>query len=253
MIDVTEISARARTLGIDPAYVERDHLLSHVLAAIAEGEPHLTFRGGTALARVYWPDFRLSEDLDFIGDITARELERTLSRAVESAAQQSSMDLELRFGAPKGGWSRSSVRAGEIEILVDVNAGDRPYLPAEEHPLRLPYSDLGNRERKIRVLALAEILGNKWFMLDDDDRREPRDLYDVWTGLVRFGVPFEELARGHHAKYGTNPSEGQLRRAERLKELWETRLGHQLADLPPFDDVLAAVRHHFEGWRAQEV
>ena len=250
MIDVQEASARARELGIDPAYVERDHLLCSVLAAIADTESRLVFRGGTALSRVYWPDFRMSEDLDFLGDLPGSDLERTLSHAVGSAAGQGSFDLEFRFGAPKRGWSRSVVRAGDTQIIIDVNSDDRPYLAAQELPLHLPYSDLQDRERTIPVVALAEIMGNKWFMLGDDDRKEPRDLYDVWSGLTRFGVPFGELARGHRAKYGVNPSEGQLRRAQRLEDLWQTRLGHQLAGLPPFGEVLAAVRKRFERWRA---
>jgi hypothetical protein len=75
--------------------------------------------------------------------------------------------------------------------------------------------------RSCSVVELAEILGNKWFMLGDDDRREPRDLYDVWAGLIRFEVPFSELARGHRAKYGFGPQEGQLTRALRLQALWE--------------------------------
>jgi predicted nucleotidyltransferase component of viral defense system len=66
MIDRNEIRRRARRLGVTVDHIERDYVLNHVLAAISADPAELIFRGGTALARVYWPDFRLSEDLDFI-------------------------------------------------------------------------------------------------------------------------------------------------------------------------------------------
>jgi predicted nucleotidyltransferase component of viral defense system len=202
MIDVAEVVARARKLGLDREHVERDHLMCCFLAAIADGGSPLVFRGGTALARAYWPDFRLSEDLDFISGSSAAQVQASLERAVAVAARVAGIDLVLDFGRPKGGWSRSYVRFDQASILIDVNLGEEAYLAVEDCVIDLPYSDLRDSERKLPVVALAEILGNKWFMLGDDDRREPRDLYDVWAGLIRFDVPFSELARGHRAKYG---------------------------------------------------
>jgi len=130
-----------------------------------------------------------------------------------------------------------------------VKLGEQAYLPVEEGAVDLPYSDLRGGERRVPVVALPEILGNKWFMLGDDDRREPRDLDDVWAGLTRFGVPFSELARGHRAKYGFGPQDAQLTRALRLQPLWEMRLAHQLAELPGFEDAYAAVLQRLTEWQ----
>ena len=58
MIDSGEVFRRARQLGIDPGHIHKDYIVNCVLAAIADALPGLTFRGGTALARVYWPDFK---------------------------------------------------------------------------------------------------------------------------------------------------------------------------------------------------
>ncbi|MEX2557229.1 MAG: nucleotidyl transferase AbiEii/AbiGii toxin family protein [Actinomycetota bacterium] len=249
MIDEHEITTRARRLGVDPSYIQKDYVLNCVLAAIAQVGDGLVFRGGTALARVFWPDFRLSEDLDFITTSRiAPKLAAILDQAVDAATLQSGLDLRLDFGPPKGHWSRSLVRSDRIEILIDINLGDRPYLPVEHLELDLPYSDSPNPSPRIGVVQLAEILGNKWFMLDDSDRNEPRDLFDVWAGLQRFDVAFEELARGHRAKYGFAPMIRQLRNARRLEPLWVTRLSHQLVNLPPFDDVYASVLRYYEAW-----
>jgi uncharacterized protein len=248
MIDAIELATRARKLGVDPSHIEKDYILNCVLAAIAESGAGLVFRGGTALARVYWPDFRLSEDLDFVTTSPgiATRLESLLSKAVDAATSRSALNLRLDFGSSKRGWSRSFVRSPEAEILIDVNVGDRAYLPVASLELDLPYSDLRDLSRKIPVVQLAEILGNKWFMLDD--RNEPRDLYDVWAGLKRFNVSFEELALGHRAKYGFTPMGAQLEAARQLKSMWTTRLAHQLADLPAFEDAYAAVLQSYEEW-----
>ena len=52
-----------------PSYViERDYLLSWVLAGISaapELRETLVFKGGTALKKCYFGDYRFSEDLDF--------------------------------------------------------------------------------------------------------------------------------------------------------------------------------------------
>ena len=47
--------------------LERDYCLAWFLAALAESDlkPVLAFKGGTALKRCYFEDYRFSEDLDF--------------------------------------------------------------------------------------------------------------------------------------------------------------------------------------------
>ena len=57
--------------GISLAVVEKDFALSYVLAGIAD-EPSLAetliFKGGSALKKLYFGDYRFSEDLDFTAE-----------------------------------------------------------------------------------------------------------------------------------------------------------------------------------------
>ena len=56
-----------RRTGIPYDSVLRDHALSYMLAGIAsiEGfEKHVVFKGGTALRKCYFAEYRYSEDLD---------------------------------------------------------------------------------------------------------------------------------------------------------------------------------------------
>jgi predicted nucleotidyltransferase component of viral defense system len=211
----------------------------------------LVFRGGTALARIYWPDYRLSEDLDFTSEGPIPDLQARLEKTVQLVSERTTLDLELSYGAPQSGWSRSILRWGNHELLVDINMDVTSALGSSDERADLPYKDLQGSETLIPVLSLAEILGNKWYMLDD--RREPRDLFDVWSGLIQFDVEFEEIERGHRAKYGFAPSSGSLYSAKRLEGPWKMRLAHQLADLPSFDEVYRGVKGAFEEWQQRQI
>ena len=61
-----EWAAVAEHFGADFEQVRRDHLISHVLAAIAAdiSTDDLVFFGGTALSRTYLADARLSDDIE---------------------------------------------------------------------------------------------------------------------------------------------------------------------------------------------
>lgn len=246
MIDPAEIRARARGLGLDASHVENDYVLCHLLVAISERFPEFVFRGGTALARIYWPDYRLSEDLDFTSQAPVPNLEARLGDAVRIARDRTTLSLELAFGPARGSWSRSTVHWTDHELLLDVNMDVAVAMDKHEGKVDLPYKDLETTEVSIPVFSLTEILGNKWYMLND--RKEPRDLFDVWSGLVQFDMEFEEIERGHRARYGYAPSPGSIYNAKRLEEPWETRLAHQLADLPPFRQVYRDVKRHFDAW-----
>lgn len=250
MIEDAEIRSRASSLGVQQDNVERDYVLNHILAHLSADPGTLIFRGGTALARVYWPDFRLSEDLDFITPGSGEDIERIERRAVHRARETTGIDLGLEFGAPRRDRSRSIVgwttdwgSAGSL--LIDVVRGEGPALPEEDRELNLPYSDLPD-DRALPVLPLADILGSKWGMLDERD--EPRDLFDVWFALTHALVPFEALSLGYRARYGHDPIPAFLTSAERLRRAWQERLAYQMKDLPDFDEVLRDVRSIVEKW-----
>src|SRR6266511_5827397 len=106
MIDAAEIVRRAKVLSLRPDHVWKDYVLNHILAAVIDSATDLVFRGGTALARTYWPDFRLSEDLDFITEGEASEANEVLARAVEIASASTGFSLALEFGRPRNDWAR---------------------------------------------------------------------------------------------------------------------------------------------------
>jgi hypothetical protein len=73
VINRNQIFRQADDDGVPAVTVERDYILSHVLAAIAacEQAEQIVSKGGTALRLCYFEDYRYSADLDFslIGDL----------------------------------------------------------------------------------------------------------------------------------------------------------------------------------------
>lgn len=251
MIGRRELERRAAHLGISVQHVELDYVLNHLLAQIALDPRDLVFRGGTALARVYWPDFRISEDLDFISPGSADYLQDLLNRIVRRSAETIGLDLQFEFGRRYDDRFPSFVRwtapwGTEGELLIDVVALQAPKLSAQPRGLVLAYSDLAGAP-PVTTMDIHEILANKWMMLDD--REEPRDLFDLWWGLARQEVRFENIAAAHRQCYGYGPMSASIERARRLGTAWMERLSHQLSDLPPFATVLATIEQAFTKWR----
>lgn len=250
MIGEPELERRAAALGVSVQHAEQDYVLNHLLAGFAHAPGGLVFRGGTALARVYWPDFRLSEDLDFLWPDPPPDPAPVFRNVVELAAATTGLDLTL----DEGRWRDD--RLGEVvrwttpwdtggELVIDVVRHQRPALPVLDGTLRLPYSDL--TDARIPVLDLLEILANKWIMLDD--RQEPRDLFDLWWAINHERISFGHIASAHRRTYGFPPQPASIERAERLGSRWGERLQHQIRDLPAFDDALTDVRAAFDGSR----
>lgn len=215
MIDEREIERRAERLGLLPMQVGKDYLLNHVLAGTADASAPLVFRGGTALARVYWPDFRLSEDLDFISKASGTDIAAAIRSAVTRAAERTGTTLTPNIPPIREGWTQCEVRWDVGSIQVDVNRGEGPSLPVETRTLDLPYSDLTRDARTLEVVALDEILANKWYILDD--RKEPRDLFDLWCGVCVRGVPLDQVADAFRAKYSGKPGLWRVQQARKLE------------------------------------
>jgi len=72
-IELREISVDT---GVPVGTVEKDLAITCTLLAISKIRlrDHLAFKGGTAIKKVYYPDSRFSEDLDFtVTDLGAEE------------------------------------------------------------------------------------------------------------------------------------------------------------------------------------
>lgn len=96
MTSYTDLIAQAaRSGGTTTPVVMKDHVLSYVIACIAQDEllaDRLIFKGGTAIRKCYIADYRYSEDLDYTvrdgGRLQASELQASLARLAAAIPEQ---------------------------------------------------------------------------------------------------------------------------------------------------------------------
>lgn len=68
MIKPGELQRKARMVGVRDQQIEKDYILSWILFGVSNHEQlarAIVFKGGTVLKKVYFKDYRFSEDLDF--------------------------------------------------------------------------------------------------------------------------------------------------------------------------------------------
>lgn len=253
--------AREGGRRIPESVVERDYCLAWFLAA-ASGSPlkaRLAFKGGTALRRCYFENYRFSEDLDFtlLGAIELDEILNHLETLYAQIRIQSG--IGFAFDRPdRHGHANSHTfylrYTGPLpaggSVKVDITIRERITEPTAERPVLRCYPEFADvpEGKEIIVYSLNEIAIEKIVALTDPARTEPRDLYDLWHLTVEGRVDLLMLHRGIEEKLrfrnrplaGIDEAIGAKER--RLKALWTTRLSHQMTQLPEFDGVFRAVR-----------
>lgn len=242
MIDRTEIEAIAGRFGAPDAQIIRDHLISHVLAAVAScpDRVSVTFFGGTALCRTWLPDLRLSEDIDLLID-----------SSTDCDGLRTHVSRRLRREFPNLEWTRLgsqhqvetwTLAAYDLGVKVQFVQWRRGWeaIPIVPKPVRLRYSDLPD-SAELRVPTPSGFAAMKlmaWF-----DRQAPRDLYDL-AALADAGHIDDAAVRLVRSIAGFTPSATTLgRRVPRsVESSWQTELGHQVSDLASPADCLDHVR-----------
>ncbi len=252
--------AKAGGRRIPEHVLERDYCLAWFLAALARSDLQrvLAFKGGTALKRCYFGDYRFSEDLDFtlLEDISFEELVKRLEPVYAAVREESGIVFSfdradrqhtntytfyLKYIGP--------LPAGN-DVKVDVTIRELLAHPLETRPILRAYEEFFDlpEDRLIQVYSLAEIATEKTLALADGARNEARDLYDLWHVTSNEGIKLARLKEGMRAKaeFRKKPSTGiaeAIRKKEaRLKALWENRLAYQMTRLPEFDEVFRAVQ-----------
>jgi hypothetical protein len=99
-VNIDEKTTVAEQFGVATEQVERDHLISHLLAFLSRDfGDRIHFIGGTALAPTHLPNGRLNEDIDLIavGDRTsvAADLDAALPRALARTHGRLTLDPAL--------------------------------------------------------------------------------------------------------------------------------------------------------------
>ena len=255
--------AREGGRRIPEAVLERDYCIAWFLVGLSRSPLFrcLVFKGGTALKRCYFADYRFSEDLDFtLAEETPLETILTELEGVYADVRESSgvIILYSREDRRKHENSHTFYLAYEgplpgvstREVKVDITISEWIAMPLQERPLLRGYEEYFElpEDATILVYSLDEILVEKLAALTDRARNEPRDLYDVWYLTVKQGLDLSLLTQEITSKLAFRgralaDAGGEFVNKEgRLKKLWQARLANQMATLPHFEEVYRSVR-----------
>jgi len=277
------LRAEAQRLLVPIDVVERDYALGHVLAACYARETlaaTLVFKGGTALKKAYFGDYRFSVDLDFTavggprGDdleaeiaAVAVEAERAMgehgpftvsaSRRAEQRAHaggQEAFRVAVRFP-----WQREPLCSVKLEVTMD----EPLLLAAQGRALLHGYEE--GLVATLRCYALEEIVAEKLRTTLQAQKRLDegrwlrdcaRDYYDLWRlcvgpdrrvdfAKVRDILPAKCAARGVEAR-SVNDFFPELV-VEGTGRQWGTSLANLVRPLPPFQTALDELRASLQG------
>ncbi len=245
--------------------LERDYCIAWFLIGLSRMplRNKLVFKGGTALRRCHFAEYRFSEDLDFtlLQSLSFEELKQELEPVYEEVKRAS--NITFRFSrsdsvAHQNCYTFYLVYEGPLpntstpkEIKVDVTIKERVFYAPEELAVLKScdeFIDLPEDE-KILVYSLCEIASEKTVALLDRARTEPRDLYDLWylteqSNAVALGDCLEAInAKLAHRGKTLDEVRGEFHKKEaRLKKTWQTRLSAQMASLSEFDSIYRSVK-----------
>ena len=253
---------------IPEAVLERDYCLAWFLIGLSQSKLRdlLIFKGGTALKRCHFAEYRFSEDLDFTLQRRAEfaEIREGLEEVYELVAQASgirfaferedrqahvnSYTFYLRYQGPL---------PTPNTVKVDITISEVLHFPVEQLPVLRAYPEFEDvpEDRPIGVYSLREIATEKVVALQDRARNEPRDLYDLWFLTTRAGIELGDLTGAIAEKLRFREKEIAgledriFAKEARLRTLWNSRLGHQMEALPQFDEVFRAVRRELRAGR----
>lgn len=260
MIPQAEVFRLARQEGVGERVIEKDYVLSWVLIAIADGDlrGHVAFKGGTALKKVYFPEYRFSEDLDFT--LTDNLMHEHLLVLLEDSLPSLLSRVNLRVEVSSedlSGFGSTTVQAsyvgplqagmGSRTLKMDFTRGEMLVNPPTRAVLSARYSDYPSDVR-LPTYTEREILAEKLCALMG--RTEARDLYDVWRlletstiDLVLLSHDFVAKAK-HKGHRAVRLRETLEAKASKFESQWDKRLAHQIQGLPHFEEVMRAVRRH---------
>lgn len=211
MITEGEVRSNALYNGVPITYVEKDYVMSWLLWAIYNQRllsDNLILKGGNCLRKVYFPDTRFSDDLDF----TSRHLpvpldfRNSINNACEEVEKASGIQFDLDKTVAetkdtpdpnckaldgrvyfKGFAGDSSVT---MRIKFDISDFEKIVLPIQWHPIIHDYSDANACRINVHAYSIEEVLAEKlrsWIQ-----RTRSRDLFDVVKIIQSKVVPISK-------------------------------------------------------------
>jgi len=270
--------ARKR-LGLPWEIIERDYVLSWLLAGVSEVEAlrdTLVFKGGTALKKCFLGDYRFSEDLDFsgIGDVpTGERMEEAIreacDRAVSLLDEYAPVEIVCERYTERephpGGQEAFTIRVQlpwqrtpQTRVMIETAVDEKVLKPVQKRSIIHEYGE--PLEAQVQVYALEEIIVEKLRAILQHveelhergwSRSRARDYYDLWRVLSAYHSQLDlsnfssflriKCTLRNVAFNGPNDFFENTMLAY-IEKTWEQWLGPLVPDLPDFATVIGELR-----------
>jgi predicted nucleotidyltransferase component of viral defense system len=275
----TRLQEARKRSGVPWEVLERDYLLSWVLAGIGQVQSlhdALVFKGGTALKKCYFGNYRFSGDLDFSGLAgvpTGDAMEQGVQEACEAAASlldeyapvEISCERYTETEPHPGGQEAFTIRARlpwqrdpQTRVMIETAVDEKILKPAPRRKIIHEYGE--PLEAELRVYALEEIVAEKLrailqhaekFEQRGWSRSRARDYYDLWRVLAAyenrldlsgFAGFLREKCEIRHVDFAGPEDFFQDAMLEYVKRTWKQWLGPLVPGLPSFETVVGELR-----------
>jgi predicted nucleotidyltransferase component of viral defense system len=174
MIKPGEIQQKARAIGVRDQQIEKDYILLWILFSISKHEElskTIVFKGGTVLKKVYFEDYRFSEDLDFTllnAEISNEQIFSWFNEVFEFIKEEANIPLDIidnnehedgginffiSYIGPLGGQGNNK------KVKVDISRSEQLVFPPAKNDVFIGYSDL--EEHQLLCYPLVEVLVEK--------------------------------------------------------------------------------------------
>ena len=171
MIDYLQVQRLALINNVSPEIIEKDYFIELVLFYFSKDSSlceNLVFRGGTALKKVYFPEYRFSEDLDFVID-SKKEI-NVYQDIIIQILQKISSDYPIKIDK-RSMFERDRLQLfiiydiipdikGIKELKVDIL--QEYYIPKHERKrLLFSYPEFKNKNSILETYALESVICDK--------------------------------------------------------------------------------------------
>jgi predicted nucleotidyltransferase component of viral defense system len=247
MIARSHFTRIADAQRVDAKTVERDYVLTHVLAAICQqpGSRRMVFKGGTALRLCYFQDYRYSADLDF--SLTESMTTTQALDLVNGALLALADDLGFaHLGLSEDGKYITYIGplGGRRKIKLDL-ADDELVEETAEMSLLDRYPD--QPDVRVWTYTLPEVAAEKLRCVIQ--RLQARDLFDLYELFEGQPLDAEHIWPSFERKAkhkGIDPArfvESFEKRMPQWKARWQDEMDeHTPGDPTPFATIERAVR-----------
>jgi len=263
VIKPREIQKKARAVGVRDQQIEKDYILSWILQGVAmhnKLSKAIVFKGGTVLKKIYFEDYRFSEDLDFTlldDKISNQQIFDYFNEVFEYVREEANIPLEIidnnehedgginfyiSYIGPLGGMGTNK------RVKFDISKSEKLQFEPINKPVFVTYSD--QEEHKLLCYTLEEILVEK--LRSIMQRMQARDFYDIWYLLETHELELDFYKNEFIAKCESkkvNPKDFFKKLEQRLpqyKARWQKSMKEQIQNLPEFEQVERETMRHLK-------